>query len=234
MELFFTDTTSAFFALSSTAIRETLHSHLRSMKLPRLSRFLGKTAEERWQNDDCAARWARGELSNLAYLLRVNRLAGRSYNDLSQYYVMPWVLRDYESAQLDLSDPRVYRDFSLPIGAQKPERRALVQEKFEMMKELRAQQEQQATEDLDLLGALPTAESRSEASETETAPPTAPTGRFRKCYRISREFAASLPDDLLQVCGYSSWQSWHDAALKRLLGEYAARKRATKKEDKTA
>lgn len=55
-----------------------------------------------------------------------------------------------------------------------------------------------------------------------------------KCYRISREFAASLPDDLLQVCGYSSWQSWHDAALKRLLGEYAARKRATKKEDKTA
>ena len=57
-------------------------------------------------------------------------------------------------------------------------------------------------EDLDLLGALPTAESRSEASETETAPPTAPTGRFRKCYRISREFAASLPDDLLQVCGY--------------------------------
>ena len=86
----------------------------------------------------------------------------------------------------------------------------------------------------DVLGALPTAESRSEASETETAPPTAPTGRFRKCYRISREFAASLPDDLLQVCGYSSWQSWHDAALKRLLGEYAARKRATKKEDKTA
>ena len=85
-------------------------------------------------------------------------------------------------------------------------------------------------EDLDLLGALPTAESRSEASETETAPPTAPTGRFRKCYRISREFAASLPDDLLQVCGYSSWQSWHDAALKRLLGEYAARKRATKVE----
>ena len=88
-------------------------------------------------------------------------------------------------------------------------------------------------EDLDLLGALPTAESRSEASETETAPPTAPTGRFRKCYRISREFAASLPDDLLQVCGYSSWQSWHDAALKRLLAEYAARSRSKKKEDKT-
>ena len=31
-------------------------------------------------------------------------------------------------------------------------------------------------EDLDLLGALPTAESRSEASETETAPPPHPPG----------------------------------------------------------
>ena len=56
--------------------------------------------------------------------------------------------------------------------------------------------------------------------------PPSHLGRVRKCYRISQAFASSLPDDLLQVCGYSSWQSWHDAALKRLLGEYAARKRA--------
>lgn len=86
-------------------------------------------------------------------------------------------------------------------------------------------------EDLDLLGVLPGGEAHNEASETEIAPPPSHAGRFRKCYRISREFAESLPDDLLQVCGYSSWQSWHDAALKRLLGEYAARCRAKKKEE---
>lgn len=85
-------------------------------------------------------------------------------------------------------------------------------------------------EDLDLLGVLPTAESRSKASKAETAPPT---GRFRKCYRISRAFVESLPDDLLRVCGYPTWQSWHDAALERLLGEYAARKRASQKEEMT-
>lgn len=92
-------------------------------------------------------------------------------------------------------------------------------------------------EDLDLLGALHSAESMPdvESEGQETAPPPSHAGRFRKCYRISREFAASLPDDLLQVCGYSSWQSWHDAALKRLVGEYAARKRAAqKKGDRTA
>lgn len=91
-------------------------------------------------------------------------------------------------------------------------------------------------EDLDLLG-LPSVESEptEESEKADKAPPPSHAGRFRKCYRISREFAASLPDDLLQVCGYSSWQSWHDAALKRLLAEYAARSRGIKKkEDKTA
>lgn len=91
-------------------------------------------------------------------------------------------------------------------------------------------------EDLDLLGILRSEEAPTEESEKpQKAPPPSHAGRFRKCYRISREFAASLPDDLLQVCGYSSWQSWHDAALKRLLAEYAARSRGIKKkEDKTA
>ena len=41
-----------------------------------------------------------------------------SLNDLSQYYVMPWVLKDYESPTLDLHDESVYRDLSKPIGAQ--------------------------------------------------------------------------------------------------------------------
>lgn len=92
-----------------------------------------------------------------------------------------------------------------------------------------------APEDLDLLDMPGASPAPTEESERKTtAPPPSHAGRFRKCYRISREFAESLPDDLLQVCGYSSWQSWHDAALKRLLGEYAARKKATKKEEKTA
>lgn len=92
-------------------------------------------------------------------------------------------------------------------------------------------------EDLDLLGLLQGAAAAptEESERRTTAPPPSHAGRFRKCYRISREFAESLPDDLLQVCGYSSWQSWHDAALKRLLAEYAARCRnKRKKEDRTA
>ena len=36
------------------------------------------------------------------YLMRLNTLAGRSYNDLTQYPVFPWVLKDYSSATLEL------------------------------------------------------------------------------------------------------------------------------------
>jgi hypothetical protein len=35
-------------------------------------------------------RWQDGEISNFAYLMFVNTLAGRSYNDLTQYPVFPW------------------------------------------------------------------------------------------------------------------------------------------------
>ena len=53
---------------------------------------------------------------------QLNTLAGRSYNDLNQYPVCPWVLADWSSATLDLADPSVYRDLSKPVGALDPKR----------------------------------------------------------------------------------------------------------------
>ncbi|KAJ2784172.1 hypothetical protein H4R18_001299 [Coemansia javaensis] len=61
--------------------------------------------------------WQRGDLSNFDYLMALNTIAGRSYNDLSQYPVFPWVIRDYSSRWLDLGDPKTFRDLSRPIGA---------------------------------------------------------------------------------------------------------------------
>lgn len=66
--------------------------------------------------------WQRGEISNFQYLMHLNTLAGRSYNDLMQYPVFPWILADYDSDRLDLSSPCTFRDFSKPMGAQSPER----------------------------------------------------------------------------------------------------------------
>lgn len=58
-----------------------------------------------------------GTLSNFDYLMIVNSYAQRSFQDITQYPVMPWVLKDYKSDILDLNNPETFRDLSKPIGA---------------------------------------------------------------------------------------------------------------------
>lgn len=61
--------------------------------------------------------WRRREISNFEYLMILNTLAGRSYNDLTQYPVFPWVLADYSSEKLDFNKSSTFRDLSKPVGA---------------------------------------------------------------------------------------------------------------------
>ncbi|XP_020579121.1 BEACH domain-containing protein C2-like isoform X2 [Phalaenopsis equestris] len=75
-------------------------------------------------------RWARWEISNFEYLMELNTLAGRSYNDITQYPIFPWILADYYSKTLNLDDPCSYRDLSKPIGALNPDRLKKFQEKY--------------------------------------------------------------------------------------------------------
>ncbi|KAI4593457.1 hypothetical protein KJ359_009347 [Pestalotiopsis sp. 9143b] len=69
-------------------------------------------------------RWQRGEMSNFHYLMLINTMAGRTFNDLTQYPVFPWILADYTSDELDLNDPATFRDLSKPMGAQTPSRQS--------------------------------------------------------------------------------------------------------------
>ena len=76
--------------------------------------------------------WQKGAISNLEYLLLLNKFSSRSFNDISQYPIFPWVLRNYTSPELDFSDESIYRNLSLPIGAQTPEGRSEAKRKFSM------------------------------------------------------------------------------------------------------
>lgn len=60
--------------------------------------------------------WSSGQISNFEYLTHLNKHAGRSFNDLMQYPVFPFILRDYTSETLDLQDPNIYRSVS-PLRA---------------------------------------------------------------------------------------------------------------------
>ena len=79
-----------------------------------LSSLMGETS--------VTQRWVRGEITNFQYLMALNTLAGRSYNDLMQYPVFPWIIADYSSEELDFTNPKTFRDLSKPMGAQSEQR----------------------------------------------------------------------------------------------------------------
>ena len=81
-------------------------------------------------------KWIKGDVSNFHYLMWVNSQAGRTFNDLTQYPVFPWVLADYTSPDLDLSNPRSYRDLSKPMGCQTIERAESFQERYASLAEM--------------------------------------------------------------------------------------------------
>jgi hypothetical protein len=54
--------------------------------------------------------------------MMLNKYSGRTHNDINQYYIFPWILKDYQSDRLDLTDPGIYRDLSKPMGAQNPDK----------------------------------------------------------------------------------------------------------------
>ena len=68
-------------------------------------------------------KWTEGQINNFQYLMMINKYSGRSFNDLSQYPVFPWVLTDFHSSSLDLKSPAVYRNFNYPVTAQTEKQR---------------------------------------------------------------------------------------------------------------
>ncbi len=98
------------------------------------SRLAGLMNNSAWSPS--MRRWAKGELSNFHYLMQVNTMAGRTFNDLTQYPVFPWVIADYTSDELDLNDPRTFRDLSKPMGCQTPAREREFIERYQSFAEM--------------------------------------------------------------------------------------------------
>lgn len=46
--------------------------------------------------------WYEWKISNLDFISCLNQIAGRSYNDLSQYPFAPWILNEYSDPKINL------------------------------------------------------------------------------------------------------------------------------------
>uniref|UniRef100_A0A182S8U8 BEACH domain-containing protein n=1 Tax=Anopheles maculatus TaxID=74869 RepID=A0A182S8U8_9DIPT len=99
--------------------------------IPQTRRASMMSPRQLMRNSNMTQKWQRREISNFEYLMFLNTIAGRTYNDLNQYPVFPWVITNYDSRELDLSQPSNYRDLSKPIGALNPSRREYFEERYE-------------------------------------------------------------------------------------------------------
>ncbi|KAL0487551.1 neutral sphingomyelinase activation-associated factor [Acrasis kona] len=127
LEIYLEDDKSIFFSFKNQKERDS--TFLTLLKQPSLSNVL------RNDQGNMTQRWQKGLVSNFDYLLYINFIADRSFNDLTQYPVMPWVIQDYTSETLNLNDANTFRDLSKPIGALNPARLKRFKQRYNEMPE---------------------------------------------------------------------------------------------------
>ena len=66
-------------------------------------------------SSDLQRKWSRYEISTFAFIMWTNLLGNRSYSDINQYPVFPWVIQDYLNEKNPLPK-ECLRDLKLPIG----------------------------------------------------------------------------------------------------------------------
>uniref|UniRef100_A0A3Q2ZQD9 LPS-responsive vesicle trafficking, beach and anchor containing n=1 Tax=Kryptolebias marmoratus TaxID=37003 RepID=A0A3Q2ZQD9_KRYMA len=137
LEVFLANRTAVMFNFPDAAIvKKVVHSLPRvgvgtNFGLPLTRRISLATPKQLFKASNMTQRWQRREISNFEYLMFLNTISGRTFNDLNQYPVFPWVITNYDAAELDLTLPSNFRDLSKPIGALNPKRAAFFSDRYE-------------------------------------------------------------------------------------------------------
>lgn len=140
LEIMFIDKCSYFFNFNNENLRNSIYYLLSSNNSRNLSSILSNLSlnvkNTSIDSSSVTQLWVDGKISNFYYLMTLNCLAGRSFNDITQYPIFPWVISDYKSESLDLNNPNTFRDLSKPMGAQDRKRLNKFIEKYEAMTQI--------------------------------------------------------------------------------------------------
>ena len=161
VEVFFTDGRSYLLTCMTSKIRDDLYNAVVN-RAPHVHSSSSLASEDAWRLDTlrnpeegpqslgskfasvfnsmpshaATKKWSRGDMSNFQYLMLINTMAGRTFNDLTQYPIFPWVIADYTSEELDLDNPESFRDLSKPMGCQTEGREAEFKDRYRQFAEM--------------------------------------------------------------------------------------------------
>jgi len=139
LEFYDVNKSGTLIAFSSHKEREEVLSKVLQAKLPNsifsssYGTFISYSKFMNNLKSKIISQWVSGKMTNFDFIMNLNSFAGRSFNDLTQYPVFPWVIADYESEEIDLDDPRTYRDLSKPMGALGEQRAQQFLERYEAL-----------------------------------------------------------------------------------------------------
>ncbi|XP_075604856.1 lysosomal-trafficking regulator isoform X2 [Balearica regulorum gibbericeps] len=105
VEIFLTNGRTLLLAFDNTKVRDDVYHNILTNNLPNLLEYGNITA--------LTHLWCTGQITNFEYLTHLNKHAGRSFNDLMQYPVFPFILSDYTNETLDLNDQSIYSTTSV-------------------------------------------------------------------------------------------------------------------------
>ncbi|XP_069116272.1 lysosomal-trafficking regulator-like isoform X2 [Argopecten irradians] len=125
IEIFLTSGKTCILACYKTKERDDLHKVLSSLELPNLMESEDLNHIQRL--------WLLGEITNFDYLTYLNKMSGRSFNDLMQYPVFPFILKDYVSSTLNLRDSNAFRNLEKPISVQEKSREEKYKNNYEVL-----------------------------------------------------------------------------------------------------
>ena len=120
VELFFDDGRSVLVQFLNGSDRLSFITNIKKLQksaVPKLIYFKTHNPLKLVAESGMTEKWMNWQISNFEYLMFLNFAAGRSFNDLAQYPVLPWVLGDYKSESIDLHSKTIYRDFSKNMGS---------------------------------------------------------------------------------------------------------------------
>ena len=128
----FTESKSYYFHFTNDTTRKHVYSQLKAKLSKNIKKLKSRTDNKTHGlilNDshlrigfsslsDAISKFQTYELSSLKFLMICNILGNRSYNDLTQYHVFPWIISDYHSMILDTKNnsKSVFRNLELPMG----------------------------------------------------------------------------------------------------------------------
>ena len=113
LKLFISDIINNDINISFRIIASNVHEEKENKKILGYERLLPSMKNKTYYISNKTESWQNYNISTLEYLIWINIYGGRSFNDLNQYPIFPWIITNYSTKEISKKD---FRNLTLPIG----------------------------------------------------------------------------------------------------------------------